>query len=276
MSECTSCSANESCTRDKEKCQVVSNSFSNIKKTIGVMSGKGGVGKSTVAVSIAKQLKKMGYQVGILDADITGPSVPRLLGLQEERALNSEEYILPVESSEGIRTMSLNFLIEEENSPVIWRGPAVSNVVKQFYTDVFWGDLDYLVIDMPPGTSDVALTVMQSILLDGVIMVTLPQDMVSMIVSKAVNMARTLEIPVLGVIENMSYISCPDCGKRISLFGEGNSDQLLYGLQLELLGELPMMKEVAKLSAELEESESEVIDSLFGPIVEKIIKAVDR
>ncbi|PKM51216.1 MAG: sodium:proton antiporter [Firmicutes bacterium HGW-Firmicutes-7] len=275
MSECTSCSSNDNCTRDKEKCQVVSNPFSKIKRVIGIMSGKGGVGKSTVAVSISKQLKNMGYQVGILDADITGPSIPRLLGLQNERAINTEEYILPVESVDGIRAMSLNFLIEEEKSPVIWRGPAVSNVVKQFYTDVFWGDLDFLIIDMPPGTSDVALTVMQSIPLNGVVMVTLPQDMVSMIVAKAVNMTKTLSIPVLGVIENMSYITCPDCGKHIELFGEGNSDELLYGLQLELLGELPMTKEVAKLSSEREASDSEVMNTLFAPIVKKIISAVN-
>lgn len=272
MSDCTSCSSNETCTRNKEKCQVVSNPFSQIKRVIGVMSGKGGVGKSTVAVSIAKQLNRMGYKVGILDADITGPSVPRLLGLHSERALHTEEYILPVESKDGIQSISLNYLVEEESSPVIWRGPVVSNLVKQFYTDVFWGNLDYLVIDMPPGTSDVALTVMQSIPLNGVVMVTLPQDMVSMIVTKAVNMARTLEIPVLGVIENMSYITCPDCGKRIDLFEGENSNQLLFGLQLDLLGELPMTKEVAKIDCET--TESTVSDNLFEPIVQKIIKAV--
>lgn len=273
MSDCTSCSSNETCTRDKESCMIVSNPFSQIKRVIGVMSGKGGVGKSTVAVSIAKQLKSMGYQVGVLDADITGPSVPRLLGLHSQRAIHTEEYILPVESDDGIRTISLNFLIEEESSPVIWRGPVVSNLVKQFYTDVFWGNLDYLVIDMPPGTSDVALTVMQSIPLNGVVMVTLPQDMVSMIVTKAVNMAKTLSIPVLGVIENMSYITCPDCGKRIELFGEDNSDKLLYNLQLDLLGELPMTNEVAKLNND--PSESAAINVLFEPIVKKIIKALN-
>lgn len=273
MSDCTNCSASESCTRDKDKCMVENNPFSSIKKIIGVMSGKGGVGKSTVAVSIAKQLNQMGYKVGVLDADVTGPSVPRLLGLHNERATHTEEYIVPIETEDGIRTISLNFMVDEESSPVIWRGPMVSNLVKQFYTDVFWGNLDYLVIDMPPGTSDVALTVMQSIPLDGVVMVTLPQDMVSMIVTKAVNMARTMQIPVLGVIENMSYITCPDCGKRISLFGEDNSDQLLYGLQLDLLGELPMTKEVAK--TELEPSELEIKNSLFEPIANKIIKALN-
>lgn len=273
MSDCSSCSSSENCTRDKETCMIENNPFSNIKNIIGVMSGKGGVGKSTVAVSIAKQLKQMGYQVGILDADITGPSVPRLLGLHNERAMHTEEYIVPIETNDGIRTISLNFMIDEESSPVIWRGPMVANLVKQFYTDVFWGNLDYLIIDMPPGTSDVALTTMQSIPLNGVVMVTLPQDMVSMIVTKAVNMARTLNIPVLGVIENMSYITCPDCGKRIELFGEGNSDGLLYSLQLDLLGELPMTKEVAKI--ETNSSEAEVINHLFEPIVQKIIKAIN-
>lgn len=275
MSECTNCSTSDTCTRDKEKCQVENNPFSNIKKIIGIMSGKGGVGKSTVAVSIAKQLKSMGYQVGILDADITGPSIPRLLGLEKERATSTEEYMLPVETADGIRAISLNFLIEEENTPVIWRGPAISGVVKQFYTEVFWGNIDFLIVDMPPGTSDVALTVMQSLPLNGVVMVTLPQDMVSMIVTKAVKMARTLSIPVLGVIENMSYITCPDCEKQIKLFGEGNSDQLLYSLGLELLGELPMTKEVAKQSSELTTSEAEAIDALFAPIAKKIIDAVN-
>ncbi|NDL66586.1 Mrp/NBP35 family ATP-binding protein [Anaerotalea alkaliphila] len=272
MADCNNCATSTTCTKDKEACQVVVNQFSKIDRIIGVMSGKGGVGKSTVAVAIAKRLQRQGYKVGILDADVTGPSVPRLLGLHEQRAKHVEEYILPVETMEGIRAMSLNFLVDEENSPVIWRGPIVSNMVKQFYTDVFWGNLDYLVVDMPPGTSDVALTVMQSLPLHGLVMVTLPQDMVSMIVEKAVQMARKMSVPVLGVIENMSYIVCPDCGKKINLFGDGNSDNLLYRHQLHLLGEIPMTQGMASM-ASAAGTDAEM-DALFAPIVENIRKVL--
>lgn len=264
MADCSSCSSNETCEKDREKCMVEVNPFSTIKHIIGVMSGKGGVGKSTVAVSLAKQIKNMGYEVGILDADVTGPSVPRLLGIHHERAVSTEEYIMPVVSKDGILSMSLNYLVEDENSPVIWRGPIVSNVVKQFYTDVFWGNIDFLIVDMPPGTSDVALTVMQSIPIDGIVMVTLPQDMVSMIVAKAVQMARTMKVPVLGVIENMSYVTCPGCNEKIHLFGNGNIDQLLFGHQLELLGELPMSQEIA--------GEDPNLEAHFGDIAKKIIR----
>ena len=173
------------------------------------MSGKGGVGKSTVTTLFAKELSKLGYKVGIMDADITGPSIPRLMGMKDEKAMGDGESIYPVMSKEGIKVISLNLLIDDENEPVIWRGPVVGGAVKQFWEDVIWGDLDFLLIDMPPGTGDVALTVMQSTPVNGVVMVSVPQDMVSMIVAKAVNMTKKMNIPVLGVVENMSYIVCP-------------------------------------------------------------------
>lgn len=263
MSECNTCPSGDSCSKDQSQCMVENNPRNNVKKIIGVMSGKGGVGKSTIAVQITKQLNNMGYKVGILDADITGPSVPRLLGLHEKRAVSGEEeMLLPIESEDGIKSMSLNYLIDEEDKPVIWRGPAVSGVVKQFWNEVLWGDLDYLVVDLPPGTSDVALTVMQSMPISGIVMVTLPQDMVSMIVTKAVHMVNTMSVPIIGVIENMGYVKCPDCGKKIDLFGKDNIDKLLFSLSLELLGELPMLTDLSEMN------------ELFAPIVKKIIAAV--
>ena len=183
------------------------------------MSGKGGVGKSTVTSLIAKKLNKEGYKVGILDADITGPSIPRLMGLKNERAISSDGVnIFPVVSKEGIKTMSINYMVGDESQPVVFKGPLISNTIKQFYKDVMWEELDYLLIDMPPGTGDVALTVMQSLPITGMVMVSVPQDMISMIVAKGINMAKKLNVNVLGVVENMSYIQCPDCSKKIKLF----------------------------------------------------------
>lgn len=196
---------------------------------------------------LAKEFRMKGYQVGIMDADITGPSIPRLLNLQHEKAMGSNDAIAPVVDKDGIKTMSLNYLMEDENQPVIWRGPMVGNAVKQFWTDVIWGDLDYLFIDMPPGTGDVALTVLQSIPVNGIVMISTPQPMVSMIVSKAVNMCKQTNIPIIGVIENMSYVACPDCGKRIELFKHTNVDSFLQENNLSLLAELPIMESVSML-----------------------------
>ena len=236
------------------------------------MSGKGGVGKSTMSVMIARQLVQRGYRVGILDADITGPSIPRLLHIEEERARGTETLIFPVESNEGIKVMSLNLVVEKEDEAVIWRGPAIVNVVKQFWTGVYWGELDYLIIDMPPGTGDVPLTVMQTIPIKGVVMVSIPQDMISMIVSKSINMARKMNIDIFGVIENMSYIKCPDCDKTIKLFNGENTENFLKDMNVELLGELPMHRAITNYgSIELIEEEEEVVE-LFDPIVEKIIE----
>lgn len=275
MSNCNSCPSSSSCTKDKEQCMVENNSMNNIKKVIGVMSGKGGVGKSTISVLLAKGLRNLGYKVGVLDADITGPSVPRLMGIKDRKAESTEEFIFPVETEEGIKIMSLNLLIEDENQPVIWRGPVISGAVKQFWTDVLWEDLDYLVIDMPPGTGDVALTVMQSIPINGLVMVSVPQELVSMIVSKAINMARKMDIKVLGVVENMSYITCPDCGKKIRLFDGESTDSFLKDMDLKLLGELPMLSSINKLASfEIKGTETE-LEGIFNPIVKNIMGSLE-
>ena len=223
MSNCDSGSNKESSNLNN----IQDNKNNKIKNIIAVMSGKGGVGKSTMSVMIARQLVQRGYRVGILDADITGPSIPRLLHIEEERAVGTENLIFPVESSEGIKVMSLNLVVENEDEAVIWRGPAIVNVVKQFWTGVYWGELDYLIIDMPPGTGDVAITVYQSLKLDGIIIVTSPQDLVSMIVEKAVKMADLMQVPIIGVVENYSYFHCPDNGKDYQIFGESHIEEIL-------------------------------------------------
>ncbi|WP_394866832.1 Mrp/NBP35 family ATP-binding protein [Paraclostridium bifermentans] len=271
MSMCKTCPSNNGCTKDKNNCRVKNNNLNNVKKIIGVMSGKGGVGKSSISAIIAKQLNQLGYKVGVLDADITGPSIPRLLGVSGKKAIMSEDMILPVNTNEGIKVMSLNFLMENEGDPVIWRGPMISGVVEQFWKDVLWGELDYLVIDMPPGTGDVALTVMNSIPISGIVMVSVPQNLVSMIVSKAVNMARKMDINILGVIENMSYITCPDCDKKIRLFNGENTDKFLEEMNLNLLAELPMLNSVSNLSDGNTADEENNLKLVFEPIVNKII-----
>ncbi|GKX32150.1 iron-sulfur cluster carrier protein [Vallitalea longa] len=268
MASCDTCASNGNCSDSKkENCMVENNPINNVKNIIGVMSGKGGVGKSTVSVMLANDLVKRGYKVGILDADITGPSIPRLLGLQDKRATVLETGILPVIAENGLKVMSLNFLIDQENTPVIWRGPIISGTVKQFWTDVLWEDLDYLVVDLPPGTGDVALTIMQVMPITGVVMVSVPQDMVSMIVAKAINMTKKMDVDVIGVVENMSYIKCPDCGKIIKMF-EGDTGDFLDKMGIKLLGELPMTKEIARDGI----NKSEEIAKMFEKITDGIIK----
>ncbi|HSQ89271.1 Mrp/NBP35 family ATP-binding protein [Romboutsia sp.] len=269
MSNCNSCPSKNSCS-SKATCNIENNPNNKIKKIIGIMSGKGGVGKSTVTVLLAKKLNKMGYKVGILDSDITGPSIPRLMGLQNERAFSTGKDIYPVESIDNIKTMSINFMVDNENQPIVWKGPMVGNAVKQFYKDVMWGELDYLLIDMPPGTGDVALTVMQSIPLSGVVMVSVPQDMISMIVSKAVSMAKMLNVNVLGVVENMSYIQCPDCSKKIKLFDGEETNKFLSDMNLNLLGELPMTKEIVNITHHGVTEVSDELDLILTNIVDKI------
>lgn len=253
---------------------VENNPMNKVNKIIAVMSGKGGVGKSTMSVLVAKNLAKRGYKVGILDADITGPSVPRLLNISEQRAFNSENGILPVEAEDGIKVMSMNLLTDSEEQPVIWRGPLVAGVVKQFWTDVYWGELDYLVIDMPPGTGDVALTVMQSIPISGVVMVSVPQDMVSMIVSKAVIMTRKMNIKVLGVIQNMSYITCPDCSRKIRIFDSENMEDFYRDMDLTLLGELPMTREIVDISKDGVKELGKDIEDILSAIVDRITESL--
>jgi Mrp family chromosome partitioning ATPase len=276
MSDCNSCPSNDGCDKDKESGMIENNPLNNVKKVIGIMSGKGGVGKSTISVLLAKELNKKGFKVGILDADITGPSVPRLLNLKNRRAEAIGKSIIPVTTEKGIKVISLNLLIENEEDPVIWRGPVIGSAVKQFWTDVLWEELDYLIIDMPPGTGDVALTAMQSIPIDGIVMVSIPQDLVSMIVSKAINMARKMNINILGVIENMSYIMCPDCNKKIKIFNGENTNKFLEEMNLRLLGELPMLNSICNLSTSDNEDTSEILDSIFDPIVANITKSLEE
>lgn len=220
------------------------NAKSSIKKVIAVVSGKGGVGKSTVTASLAAAMAKRGRKVAVLDADITGPSIPTAFGVHQ-RATGSDEGIDPAVTPGGIKLMSLNLLAANETDPVIWRGPVIAGVVTQFWTDVVWGDVDYMFVDMPPGTGDVPLTVFQSLPVDGIIVVTSPQDLVSMIVSKAVNMAKMMSIPLLGVIENYSYYQCPDCGAKHAIFGESRLDEVARELALPILARLPIDPTVA-------------------------------
>ena len=243
MSECThDCSScGQSCGERTEPQSFLkpANAKSHIKKVIAVVSGKGGVGKSTVTCTLAAAMAKRGKRVGVLDADITGPSVPRAFGISQ-RALGSEDGILPAVTEGGVKLMSLNLLIEHETDPVVWRGPVIAGAVEQFWTDVVWGELDYLFVDMPPGTGDVPLTVFQSLPVDGVIVVSAPQALVGMIVTKAVRMAGMMNIPVLGLVENYSFFRCPDCGGEHPVFGESTIDALGAELDLPVLAKLPI------------------------------------
>ena len=237
--DCSSCGVDCPSRQQPEDMHEAPHALSNIKKVIGVVSGKGGVGKSMVTSLLAVALKRRNLGVGILDADITGPSIPKIFGLRD-KATGDENGIYPVRTKTGIDVMSINLLLENETDPVVWRGPIIGGTVKQFWTDVIWHDEDVLLIDMPPGTGDVALTVFQTIKLDGLIIVTSPQELVSMIVEKAVNMAKLMDIPVLGLVENFSYILCPDCGKQIPLFGESHVEEVAEHFGLPILGKLPL------------------------------------
>ena len=256
-SACSSCSSAGSCSSEScEGCpsskqpqsfQEKLNEYSSVKKVIGVVSGKGGVGKSFVTASLATAMRKKGYEVGILDADITGPSIPKMFGVHGP-AMGGEMGILPIAAEDGTKIMSINLLMEDEEAPVIWRGPVIAGTVKQFWSDVVWGDLDYLFVDMPPGTGDVPLTVFQSLPVDGIVIVTSPQELVQMIVKKAYNMAGMMDIPVLGVVENYSYLKCPDCGKEIKLFGESHIDEVASELAMQVLGKMPLDPAYAELA----------------------------
>ena len=249
MSECThdcsSCSSNCGERQQPHDFRKPCNAHSHIKKVIAVVSGKGGVGKSTVTCSLAAAMAARGKKVGILDADITGPSIPRAFGIHDH-ALGSDDGILPVETAGGIKMMSLNLLTDNETDPVIWRGPVIAGAVEQFWTDVVWGDVDYLFVDMPPGTGDVPLTVFQSLPVDGVVVVTAPQTLVGMIVTKAVRMAEMMKVPVLGLVENYSFFRCPDCGGEHPIFGASTIDALGAELNLPVLAKLPLDSALAR------------------------------
>ena len=240
---CETCSAN--CGGGQPESLIEApHALSNVKKVIGVVSGKGGVGKSLVTSMLSVLMNRREYRTAILDADITGPSIPKMFGIHT-RARGDESGIFPVVTKTGIQMISLNLLVEDETTPVVWRGPVISGAVKQFWTDVIWTDVDFMFVDMPPGTGDVPLTVFQSLPLDGIIVVASPQELVSMIVAKAVNMAQMMEVPILGVIENMSYIACPDCGKKIKLYGESHVDETAEKYGLKVLAKLPVDPSIA-------------------------------
>ncbi len=253
-----SCSSSE-CSKDScEGCAsnnqpqsflVEPNIYTNVKKVIGVVSGKGGVGKSMITASLATLMQQEGYKTGILDADITGPSIPKMFGVKGP-AQGNEEAIFPEVATNGTKIMSINLLMEDEEAPVIWRGPVIAGMVKQFWSDVMWGELDFLFVDMPPGTGDVPLTVFQSLPVDGIIVVTSPQELVSMIVKKAYHMAKTMNIPIIGIVENYSYIQCPDCKKEIKVFGESHIDEIAKELEMDVLGKVPINPDYAKAADE--------------------------
>jgi Mrp family chromosome partitioning ATPase len=271
-SECSKESC-EGCEKNPKSFLEKTNELNSIKKVIGVVSGKGGVGKSLVTAMLSVLINRKGYNTGIMDADITGPSIPKMFGINR-RAQANELGLFPEKTHNDIRIMSINLLLEQTDAPVIWRGPLLAGTVKQFWTDVIWGDLDFLFIDMPPGTGDVPLTVFQSIPLDGIVIVTSPQELVSMIVKKAYNMAKQMNIPVLGVVENMSYVKCPDCGKEIKLFGESNLVETAKDLGINVLGRVPVDPVLAQLAdkGEFERFSNDYLTDAAGKIETMFVK----
>lgn len=263
--DCSSCS--QKC--EEKDMRLPQNEYSSIKKVIGVVSGKGGVGKSLVTSMLAVAAQTKGFATAILDADVTGPSIPKAFGIHE-RAEGSEIGLFPRESKLGIKIMSVNLLLEKEDAPVVWRGPVISGMINQFWQEVVWGDVDYMFVDMPPGTGDVPLTVFQGLPLDGIIIVTTPQDLVTMIVKKAYNMAKMMNIPVLGLVENMSYFECPDCGKKYELFGKSKIDEVAGELGVPVLARLPINPKTAELvdkgAVELSD------DKIFASVIENLPK----
>ncbi len=261
---CSSCSSSDCKDRDPHLKQ---NEYSNIKKIYAVVSGKGGVGKSSVTSLLASAVQKMGNQVAILDADITGPSIPKMFGI-DGRAEADASGIIPKESKTGIRVMSINLLLEQPEQPVVWRGPVISGVIQQFFTDVAWGDVDYMFVDMPPGTGDVPLTVFQSLKVDGIIVVTTPQDLVGLIVSKAINMAEMMNVPVVGLVENMSYFMCPNCNEKHEIFGKSKTDEVARKFGIPVLCKLPIDSRTPNLA---DKGAIELADTdAFMPVVEKL------
>ena len=265
--DCSSCS--QSCSnRDPKSFIEAPHKDSSIKKVIGVISGKGGVGKSMISSMLAASFQKKGHNTAVLDADITGPSIPKAFGITG-RAYGDENGIFPVLSKTGIQTMSVNLLLENTTDPVIWRGPVIAGTVKQFWQDVIWKDVDYMFVDMPPGTGDVALTVFQSIPVDGIVIVTSPQELVSMIVAKAVKMAQMMNVPIIGIIENMSYVECPCCNEHIEVFGKSHLDEVAKEYNLPILGRIPMTPAIAAAS------DAGDVESLEGDWFNDAIAAIE-
>ncbi len=264
---CSSCSSSDCGDRKKESLLAQLNPKSTVKKVIAVVSGKGGVGKSTVTSMLAVAMARKGKRVAVLDADITGPSAPTAFGVSECQGA-SQEGLYPALTRGGIQVMSINLLLDNPGDPVVWRGPVIAGAVKQFWTDVIWEDVDYMFVDMPPGTGDVPLTVFQSLPVDGIVIVTSPQDLVSMIVSKAVKMANMMKIPVLGFVENYSYLQCPDCGKKIQVFGKSHLDEVAQGFGLPVLARLPIDPKVAECydSGLMETVDTTAIDGVVAAV----------
>ena len=264
---CSSCSSNCGERKEKKSLKVACNSSSKIKKVISVMSGKGGVGKSLTSSLLVSSLRKMGYKTALLDADITGPSIPKMFGIKE-KAMGSSLGIVPAMSKCGTEIMSLNLLLEKDTDPVVWRGPIIASTVMQFWTDVLWGDIDFMIVDMPPGTGDVPLTIFQSLPSDGVVIVTSPQDLVNMIVEKSVNMASLMKLPILGIVENMSYFKCPDCGKEHKIFGDSHIDEIAKKFDIDSVSKIPLDVDIAKTAdkGEIELFTTEYIDNLAKKI----------
>ena len=270
MSECThDCSTCSKDCSDRKSLLEKQNDMSNIKKVIGVVSGKGGVGKSLITSILSVLTNRKEKNTAILDADITGPSVPKMFGLKEKAVSPDGKYLFPVITENGIKTMSINLLLENETDPVVWRGPVIAGAVKQFWTDVAWGDVDYMFVDMPPGTGDVPLTVFQSLPINAIIIVASPQELVSMIVGKAVKMANMMNIPILGIVENMSYLECPDCKKKIEVFGKSNIDETakLYGIKT--VSKLPINPKFAMLcdNGRIEDFTGDYLDNIIDQIL---------
>ena len=262
--DCSSCG--QSCGERTEPQSFLKelNPYSSVKKVIAVVSGKGGVGKSLVTSLLASGMQKRGHRCAVLDADITGPSIPKSFGITG-KAMGTDEFLIPVLSHGGIQIMSINLILENETEPVVWRGPVIAGAVTQFWTDVLWQDVDYMFVDLPPGTGDVPLTVFQSLPIDGVIIVTTPQDLVGMIVAKAVNMASMMNVPVLGIVENMSYFKCPDCGKEYALFGESKVEEIAKSFGIERIARLPVDPVVAAMvdAGEVESVPCEQLDGML-------------
>ena len=270
--DCGSCTANcSSRTESKESFLVPQNELSNVKNVIGVVSGKGGVGKSLVTSLLAAAMQRRGYETAILDADVTGPSIPKTFGITE-KAESSGMGVLPVMSKTGIEIMSVNLLLEDETEPVVWRGPVIAGTVKQFWQDVIWNDVDYMFVDMPPGTGDVPLTVFQSLPVAGIIVVTSPQELVGMIVEKAVKMAGMMDIPVLGVVENMASFKCPDCGKVHRIFGESHIEETAKKYGIPVTASIPIDPEIAEKcdAGEIEECKGNWLDGIADTLIAKL------
>ena len=270
MSECThdcsTCSSKDCGERKITKEKL--NDLSKVKKVIGIVSGKGGVGKSFVTSTLATLMQRKGYSTAILDADITGPSIPKMFGVKDKATTLDDKYLLPLISKTGIQMMSINLLLENETDPVVWRGPVIAGAVKQFWTDVVWKDVDFMFVDMPPGTGDVPLTVFQSLPVDGIIVVTSPQELVSMIVGKAVKMANMMNVPVLGIVENYSYFECPDCKKKIEIFGESKIDNTAKEYMIDTVSKLPINPDFARLADKgmIEGFDAKYLDAVLDKI----------